>query len=74
MFHATTDMIFGSFRWFFLLTIVSILGAFSLGLKLLSRVRPSEIFLKSIPKDATQVEITYPSWLASFHLIKRVNS
>lgn len=34
-----------------------------LGLKLLSRVKPSEIFLKSIPKDATQIEITYPSSL-----------
>ncbi|CAI9114524.1 OLC1v1015267C3 [Oldenlandia corymbosa var. corymbosa] len=34
-----------------------------LGLKLLSRVKPSEIFLKSIPKDATLAEITYPSGL-----------
>lgn len=34
-----------------------------LGLRLLSRVKPSEIFLKSIPKDVTRVDITYPSSL-----------
>ncbi|XP_038896484.1 uncharacterized protein LOC120084733 isoform X3 [Benincasa hispida] len=34
-----------------------------IGLKLLSRVKPSEIFLKSITKDVTSVEITYPSSL-----------
>ncbi|XP_031104401.1 uncharacterized protein LOC116007871 [Ipomoea triloba] len=34
-----------------------------LGLRLLSRVKPSEIFLKSISKDVNQVEITYPSSL-----------
>ncbi|XP_010917341.1 uncharacterized protein C23H3.12c isoform X2 [Elaeis guineensis] len=35
----------------------------SLGLRLLSRVKPSEIFLKSVTKDITEVEITYPSSL-----------
>ncbi|XP_009591323.1 uncharacterized protein C23H3.12c [Nicotiana tomentosiformis] len=34
-----------------------------LGLRLLSRVKPSEIFLKSIPKEVTHVDITYPSSL-----------
>ncbi|KAA0059352.1 hypothetical protein E5676_scaffold347G001710 [Cucumis melo var. makuwa] len=34
-----------------------------IGLKLLSRVKPSEIFLKSITKDVTSVETTYPSSL-----------
>ncbi|EEF29062.1 uncharacterized protein C23H3.12c [Ricinus communis] len=34
-----------------------------LGLKLLSRVKPSEIFLKSISKEVTDVEIIYPSSL-----------
>ncbi|KAG8380228.1 hypothetical protein BUALT_Bualt07G0171500 [Buddleja alternifolia] len=34
-----------------------------LGLKLLSRVKPSEIFFKSIPKDINKVEIVYPSSL-----------
>ncbi|KMZ57609.1 hypothetical protein ZOSMA_84G00470 [Zostera marina] len=34
------------------------------GLKLLSRVKPSEILFKSISKDVTRVDITYP---ASFH-------
>ncbi|XP_022147092.1 uncharacterized protein LOC111016104 isoform X2 [Momordica charantia] len=34
-----------------------------IGLKLLSRVKPDEIFLKSITKDVTNVEITYPSSL-----------
>ncbi|RWW51715.1 hypothetical protein BHE74_00041949 [Ensete ventricosum] len=33
----------------------------SLGLRLLSRVKPSEIFLKSVTKDITTVEITYPA-------------
>ncbi|KAG0496137.1 hypothetical protein HPP92_000705 [Vanilla planifolia] len=32
----------------------------SLGLRLLSRVKPSEVFLKSVSKDVTQVEIAYP--------------
>ncbi|XP_072953118.1 uncharacterized protein [Typha angustifolia] len=35
----------------------------SLGLRLLSGVRPSEIFLKSVSKDITKVEITYPTSL-----------
>ncbi|KAG9133832.1 hypothetical protein Leryth_027213 [Lithospermum erythrorhizon] len=34
-----------------------------LGVLLLSRVKPSEIFLKSIPKDISSVDITYPSSL-----------
>ncbi|XP_065867967.1 uncharacterized protein C23H3.12c [Euphorbia lathyris] len=34
-----------------------------LGLKLLARVKPSEIFLKSITKEISAVEITYPSSL-----------
>ncbi|KAL3528531.1 hypothetical protein ACH5RR_007853 [Cinchona calisaya] len=41
-----------------------------LGLKLLSRVKPSEIFLKSIPKEATHVEIIYPSSLNA-RLVRR---
>ncbi|CAH2036607.1 unnamed protein product [Thlaspi arvense] len=31
-----------------------------LGLKLLARVKPSEIFLKSISKEVTSVQVTYP--------------
>ncbi|XP_010534990.1 PREDICTED: uncharacterized protein C23H3.12c [Tarenaya hassleriana] len=34
-----------------------------LGLRLLARVKPSEIFLKSISKEVTAVEVTYPSSL-----------
>ncbi|XP_062087973.1 uncharacterized protein LOC133794645 [Humulus lupulus] len=34
-----------------------------LGLRLLAGVKPSEMFLKSIPKEATTVEVTYPSSL-----------
>ncbi|KAK4427458.1 hypothetical protein Salat_1514700 [Sesamum alatum] len=34
-----------------------------LGLKLLSRVRPSEIFFRSIPKEIDRVDIVYPSSL-----------
>ncbi|PIN13736.1 hypothetical protein CDL12_13634 [Handroanthus impetiginosus] len=34
-----------------------------LGLKLLSRVKPSEIFFKSIPKEINKVDIVYPSSL-----------
>ncbi|KAB2009603.1 hypothetical protein ES319_D10G178300v1 [Gossypium barbadense] len=30
------------------------------GLRLLARVKPSEIFLKYITKDVTNVQITYP--------------
>lgn len=32
-----------------------------MGLKLLSRVKPSEILFKSISKDVTRVDITYPA-------------
>ncbi|KAK8970534.1 hypothetical protein KSP40_PGU008088 [Platanthera guangdongensis] len=35
----------------------------SLGLWLLSRVKPSEVFLKSVSKDLTGLEITYPASL-----------
>jgi len=38
-----------------------------LGLWLLSRVKPSEIFLKSISKDVTGVEVIYPSRLVFNH-------
>ncbi|KAJ6947087.1 hypothetical protein NC651_001702 [Populus alba x Populus x berolinensis] len=41
-----------------------------LGLKLLSRVKPSEIFLKSISKEVSGVEITYPSSLNA-RLVRR---
>ncbi|EXB64648.1 hypothetical protein L484_017981 [Morus notabilis] len=34
-----------------------------LGLRLLARVKPSEMFFKSIPKDVTAVEVTYPASL-----------
>ncbi|KAL8098774.1 uncharacterized protein LOC141682614 [Apium graveolens] len=40
------------------------------GLKLLSRVKPSEILLKSITKDVTNVEIMYPSSLNA-RLVRR---
>jgi len=38
------------------------------GLKLLARVKPSEIFLKSISKEVTSVQVTYPPrfYLLSF--------
>ncbi|XP_061340912.1 uncharacterized protein C23H3.12c [Gastrolobium bilobum] len=41
-----------------------------LGLWLLSRVKPSEIFLKSIPKEVTSVEVIYPSSLNA-QLVRR---
>ncbi|XVF87004.1 hypothetical protein PTKIN_Ptkin18bG0085700 [Pterospermum kingtungense] len=41
-----------------------------LGLKLLARVKPSEILLKSITKDVTNVQITYPSSLNA-RLVRR---
>ncbi|XP_050285080.1 uncharacterized protein C23H3.12c isoform X2 [Quercus robur] len=41
-----------------------------LGLRLLSRVKPSEIFLKSISKEITDVQITYPSSLNA-RLVRR---
>ncbi|KAL6996174.1 hypothetical protein U1Q18_006308 [Sarracenia purpurea var. burkii] len=34
---------------------------YGLGLRLLARVKPSEIFLKSISKEVTKVEVTFPS-------------
>ncbi|GAB2271402.1 hypothetical protein Dimus_006241 [Dionaea muscipula] len=40
------------------------------GLLLLSRVKPSEIFLKSISKDVTRMEITYPMSLNA-RLVRR---
>ncbi|KAK9060546.1 hypothetical protein SSX86_021250 [Deinandra increscens subsp. villosa] len=42
----------------------------SLGLRLLSRVKPSEIFLKSIPKQLTGVEVVFPSSLNA-RLVRR---
>ncbi|KAI3775171.1 hypothetical protein L1987_49740 [Smallanthus sonchifolius] len=42
----------------------------SLGLSLLSRVKPSEIFLKSIPKQLTGVEVVFPSSLNA-RLVRR---
>ncbi|KAF5733463.1 hypothetical protein HS088_TW17G01007 [Tripterygium wilfordii] len=41
-----------------------------LGLRLLSRVKPSEIFLKSITKEVTNLEIAYPCSLNS-RLVRR---
>ncbi|KAF7843702.1 K+-H+ exchange-like protein [Senna tora] len=41
-----------------------------LGLRLLSRVKPSEIFLKSISKEVTRVEVIYPSSLNA-RLVRR---
>lgn len=41
-----------------------------LGLKLLSGVKPSEMFLKSISKEVLQVEVTYPSSLNA-RLVRR---
>lgn len=41
-----------------------------LGLKLLSRVKPTEIFLKSIPKQLTGVEVVFPSSLNA-RLVRR---
>lgn len=40
----------------------------SLGLKLLSRVKPSEIFLRSITKEVTRVEVIYPSRLVPWSI------
>ncbi|KAJ0074744.1 hypothetical protein Patl1_33872 [Pistacia atlantica] len=41
-----------------------------LGLKLLARVKPSEIFLKSISKEVTNLEVNYPSSLNA-RLVRR---
>ncbi|TYG65447.1 hypothetical protein ES288_D06G186300v1 [Gossypium darwinii] len=41
-----------------------------LGLRLLARVKPSEILLKSITKDVTNVQITYPTSLNA-RLVRR---
>ncbi|XP_062154791.1 uncharacterized protein LOC133862897 [Alnus glutinosa] len=41
-----------------------------LGLRLLARVKPSEIFFKSISKEVTNVEVTYPSSLSP-RLVRR---
>ena len=48
------------------ITVMFLISSFffcRLGLRLLSRVKPSEIFLKSISKEITSVEIIYPSRL-----------
>ncbi|GAV87313.1 Mit_KHE1 domain-containing protein [Cephalotus follicularis] len=41
-----------------------------LGLRLLTRVKPSELFLKSISKEVTNVQVTYPSSLDA-RLVRR---
>ncbi|XP_054780032.1 uncharacterized protein C23H3.12c isoform X2 [Prosopis cineraria] len=41
-----------------------------LGLRLLSRVKPAEIFLRSITKEVTRVEVIYPSSLDA-RLVRR---
>ncbi|CAN8321713.1 unnamed protein product [Cochlearia groenlandica] len=43
-----------------------------IGLKLLARVKPSEIFLKSISKEVTSVQVTYPTSLDSRLVHKRL--
>ncbi|XP_010247397.1 PREDICTED: uncharacterized protein LOC104590427 isoform X2 [Nelumbo nucifera] len=43
---------------------------YGLGLHLLARVKPSEIFLKSISKEVTEVEVTFPKSLNS-RLVRR---
>ncbi|KAI8544776.1 hypothetical protein RHMOL_Rhmol08G0321300 [Rhododendron molle] len=43
---------------------------YGLGLRLLARVKPSEIFLKSISKEVTKVEVTFPSSLSP-RLVRR---
>uniref|UniRef100_A0A7N0RGN9 Uncharacterized protein n=1 Tax=Kalanchoe fedtschenkoi TaxID=63787 RepID=A0A7N0RGN9_KALFE len=43
---------------------------YGLGLKLLARVKPSEIFLKSITKEVSEVEIVYPTSLNA-RLVRR---
>ncbi|XP_017643730.1 uncharacterized protein LOC108484453 isoform X2 [Gossypium arboreum] len=43
-----------------------------LGLRLLARVKPSEILLKSITKDVTNVQITYPTSLNARHVRRRL--
>lgn len=40
-----------------------------LGLWMLSGVKPSEIFLKSITKEVNKVEITYPSRFVSLAFV-----
>ncbi|KAB2007772.1 hypothetical protein ES319_D10G053700v1, partial [Gossypium barbadense] len=42
------------------------------GLPLLARVKPSEIFLKSITKDVTNVQITYPCSLNAWFVRRRL--
>ncbi|ONK56413.1 uncharacterized protein A4U43_C10F8350 [Asparagus officinalis] len=41
----------------------------SLGVKLLSRVKPTEIFLKSVSENVTKVEITYPARTYLFNFL-----
>ncbi|KAH9305336.1 hypothetical protein KI387_009740, partial [Taxus chinensis] len=40
---------------------------YSLGQQLITRVKPSEMFLKSIPKEMTKVEIVFPLSGAIYH-------
>jgi hypothetical protein len=43
------------------LCAVCFLSCCSFGLKLLSRVRPSEVLLKSVTKDVSALEIVHPA-------------
>ncbi|KAK9148500.1 hypothetical protein Scep_007257 [Stephania cephalantha] len=45
---------------------------YGLGLRLLASVNPSEIFLKSISKDITEVEVTYPASLNPRYVRRRL--
>ena len=42
---------------------------YRLGLKLLARVKPSEIFLKSISKEVTSIQVSYPPRFYSLPLL-----
>ena len=44
------------------------LWMYRFGLKLLARVKPSEIFLKSISKEVTSVQVSYPPRFYSLYL------
>ncbi|CAM8965812.1 unnamed protein product [Rhodiola kirilowii] len=45
---------------------------YGLGLKLLVRVKPSEIFFKSITKEVSEVEIVYPTSLNARLVLRRL--
>jgi hypothetical protein len=48
-------------RWAYVLSVFCFLFCCSFGLKLLSRVRPSEVLLKSVTKDVSSLEIVHPA-------------